>query len=232
MNTPIRVGIADDQQLVRAGFAMVIGSQDDMEIVWQADDGAAAVQLAESDPVDVILMDIRMPVLDGIQATTQIVEGRADGIRVLVLTTFDADEYVTRAIAAGASGFLLKDVAPEELLAAIRDVAAGDSALSARSAARLLAAVRPMLGEREADLVEVADDLVEQLTQREEEVLRFITLGLSNPEIAEELFISMPTVKSHVSSLLSKTGVRDRVHLVLFAFSTGRVSLQQLRDAR
>lgn len=231
MNTPIRVGIADDQQLVRAGFAMVIGSQDDMEIVWQADDGAAAVQLAESDPVDVILMDIRMPVLDGIQATTQIVEGRADGIRVLVLTTFDADEYVTRAIAAGASGFLLKDVAPEELLAAIRDVAAGDSALSARSAARLLAAVRPMLGEREADLVEVADDLVEQLTQREEEVLRFITLGLSNPEIAEELFISMPTVKSHVSSLLSKTGVRDRVHLVLFAFSTGRVSLQQLRDA-
>lgn len=232
MNTPIRVGIADDQQLVRAGFAMVIGSQDDMEIVWQADDGAAAVQLAASDPVDVILMDIRMPVLDGIQATTQIVEGRADGIRVLVLTTFDADEYVTRAIAAGASGFLLKDVAPEELLAAIRDVAAGDSALSARSAARLLAAVRPMLGEREADLVEVADDLVEQLTQREEEVLRFITLGLSNPEIAEELFISMPTVKSHVSSLLSKTGVRDRVHLVLFAFSTGRVSLQQLRDAR
>lgn len=232
MNTPIRVGIADDQQLVRAGFAMVIGSQDDMEIVWQADDGAAAVQLAESDPVDVILMDIRMPVLDGIQATTQIVEGRADGIRVLVLTTFDADEYVTRAIAAGASGFLLKDVAPEELLAAIRDVAAGDSALSARSAARLLAAVRPMLGEREADLVEVADDLVEQLTQREEEVLRFITLGLSNPEIAEELFISMPTVKSHVSSLLSKTGVRDRVHLVLFALSTGRVSLQQLRDAR
>ncbi|WP_027019949.1 response regulator transcription factor [Corynebacterium sputi] len=232
MNTPIRVGIADDQQLVRAGFAMVIGSQDDMEIVWQADDGAAAVQLAESDPVDVILMDIRMPVLDGIQATTQIVEGRADGIRVLVLTTFDADEYVTRAIAAGASGFLLKDVAPEELLAAIRDVAAGDSALSARSAARLLAAVRPMLGKREADLVEVADDLVEQLTQREEEVLRFITLGLSNPEIAEELFISMPTVKSHVSSLLSKTGVRDRVHLVLFAFSTGRVSLQQLRDAR
>lgn len=232
MNTPIRVGIADDQQLVRAGFAMVIGSQDDMEIVWQADDGAAAVQLAESDPVDVILMDIRMPVLDGIQATTQIVEGRADGIRVLVLTTFDADEYVTRAIAAGASGFLLKDVAPEELLAAVRDVAAGDSALSARSAARLLAAVRPMLGEREADLVEVADDLVEQLTQREEEVLRFITLGLSNPEIAEELFISMPTVKSHVSSLLSKTGVRDRVHLVLFAFSTGRVSLQQLRDAR
>ena len=232
MNTPIRVGIADDQQLVRAGFAMVIGSQDDMEIVWQADDGAAAVQLAESDPVDVILMDIRMPVLDGIQASTQIVEGRADGIRVLVLTTFDADEYVTRAIAAGASGFLLKDVAPEELLAAVRDVAAGDSALSARSAARLLAAVRPILGEREADLVEVADDLVEQLTQREEEVLRFITLGLSNPEIAEELFISMPTVKSHVSSLLSKTGVRDRVHLVLFAFSTGRVSLQQLRDAR
>lgn len=231
MNTPIRVGIADDQQLVRAGFAMVIGSQEDMDIVWQADDGAAAVQLAESEPVDVILMDIRMPVLDGIQATEQIVEGPADDTRVLVLTTFDADEYVTRAIAAGASGFLLKDVAPEELLAAIRDVAAGDSALSARSAARLLTAVRPMLGQREVDIVEVSDDLVDQLTQREEEVLRFITLGLSNPEIAEELFISMPTVKSHVSSLLSKTGVRDRVHLVLFAFSTGRVTVQELRDA-
>lgn len=264
----IRVALADDQMLVRAGFAMVVDSQDDMTVAWQADDGTQAIELAAAEGADVILMDIRMPGVDGIEATRRILGAAgaggagSAGPRILVLTTFDVDEYVTDAIAAGASGFLLKDAAPEDLLAAIRDVAAGDSALSARSAARLIAKVRPLLGTGEAsagsgragtagaDLTgagtagsdlpgtagdsaapgepAVRDDLPEPLTLREEEILRLMAMGRTNQEIGDELFIAMPTVKTHVGRILMKTGSRDRVHAVLFAVRTGRVGVNEL----
>ncbi len=215
----IRVLICDDQALVRAGFRSILGGKPDIEVVGEAENGAEAVALAERRSPDVILMDIRMPVLDGVEATRRLV-AEGSSARILVLTTFDLDEYVHAAIRAGASGFLLKDVTPAKLLEAIRIVAGGDALLAPSVTRRLL--------ERFAATLPGADksnDVLAQLTARETEVLRLLAGGLSNAEIASELVVSEATVKTHISSLLRKLGLRDRVQAVILAYETGLVRL-------
>ncbi|MFZ2561163.1 MAG: response regulator transcription factor [Corynebacterium variabile] len=249
----ITVALADDQQLVRAGFAMVLDSQDDIEVVWQAVDGVEAVQSAMQQPVDIILMDVQMPNLDGISATRQIVDAGVVGpggepTRVVVLTTFDNDEYVMNSITAGASGFLLKDADPEDLIDAVRTVGEASAVISPKATARLLRQVReggdagagqeavPGAASSAAPVAPVApgpeDDLglVDPLTPREREILVLMATGASNQEIAARLFVSLPTVKTHVGRVLAKTGSRDRVHAVLFAFRHGLVDPAQVLD--
>ncbi|WP_456941321.1 response regulator [Geodermatophilus sp. SYSU D00525] len=221
--------LVDDQQMVRAGFRMVIDSQPDLTVVGEAGDGAAAVGLLRATAADVVLMDVRMPGTDGIEATRQ-VTALPDPPRVVVLTTFDLDEYVVAAIGAGASGFLLKDAPPEEMLDAVRTVHAGDSVIAASSTRRLLQHVAPMLrgaGSTPAPAGELAE-----LTPREREVLVQMALGATNTEIAQRLFVSEATVKTHVGRVLAKTGSRDRVQAVVLAYRTGLVSpADLLRDA-
>jgi DNA-binding NarL/FixJ family response regulator len=215
----IRVLICDDQALVRAGFRAILGSRPEIEIVGEAENGAEAVALAERRRPDVILMDIRMPLLDGVEATRRLV-AEGSPARILVLTTFDLDEYVHAAIRAGASGFLLKDVTPAELVEAIRIVAGGDALLAPSVTRRLL--------ERFAVTLPAGDqssDVLGQLTARETEVLRLLAAGLSNAEIASELVVTEATVKTHISSLLRKLGLRDRVQAVILAYETGLVTL-------
>jgi DNA-binding NarL/FixJ family response regulator len=231
MSEPIRVVLVDDQQMVRAGFRMVIDSQPDLTVVGEAGDGAAAVSLLRGVRADVVLMDVRMPGTDGIEATRQLT-APADPPRVVVLTTFDLDEYVVAAIGAGASGFLLKDAPPEEMLGAIRTVHAGDSVIAASSTRRLLQHVAPML--RGAGPAPVRSDAaaLAELTPREREVLVEMALGASNTEIAERFVVSEATVKTHVGRVLAKTGSRDRVQAVVLAYRTGLVSpADLLRDA-
>jgi DNA-binding NarL/FixJ family response regulator len=227
---PIRVVLVDDQQMVRAGFRMVIDSQPDLTVVGEAGDGAAAVELLRGTPADVVLMDVRMPGTDGIEATRQVTT-LPEPPRVVVLTTFDLDEYVVAAIGAGASGFLLKDAPPEEMLAAVRTVHAGDSVIAASSTRRLLQHVAPML--RGAAPSSGADDrALDDLTPREREVLVQMALGASNTEIAERFVVSEATVKTHVGRVLAKTGSRDRVQAVVLAYRTGLVQPGDLlRDA-
>ena len=214
----IRVLIADDQALVRSGFRLIIDARDDLEVVGEAEDGAEAVRLAaELDP-DVILLDIRMPNVDGIEATRAIVASGSRA-RVLVLTTFDLDEYVYGAIRAGASGFLLKDVRPPDLIDAIRLVAGGNALLGPTVTQRLLA--RFAEGDAETD---DSAAVLESLTDRERVTLRLLSEGLSNAEIAAELVVSETTVKTHVSNLLRKLGVRDRVQAVIVAYQSGLVT--------
>ena len=223
-SSTIRVALVDDQQLVRAGFSMVIGSQPDMEVVLEAGDGAQAVRLLSSFDVDVVLMDVRMPGLDGIAATAEILEAaRPAGRpapRIVILTTFDLDEYVFAAIRAGASGFLLKDAQPEDMLAAIRTVHAGDAVIAPSSTRRLIEHVAGVLPDGE----KTPPSVLEHLTEREREVLVLIARGFTNSEIATELFVAEATVKTHVGRILSKLGARDRVQIVVMAYETGLVS--------
>jgi DNA-binding NarL/FixJ family response regulator len=214
----IRIVLVDDQELVRAGFAMVLQTQPDMAVVGEAGDGLTAVSLLRSTQADVVVMDVRMPRLDGIEATRRICQA-GDRPRVLMLTTFDLDEYAFAALKAGASGFLLKDVPPEELLFGIRAVHSGDAVVAPSTTRRLIDRFAPMLpGGAEHEPAELAS-----LTSREREVLTLIARGLSNTEIADRLFVSEATVKTHVGRVLGKLGLRDRVQAVVLAYETGIV---------
>jgi len=220
---PIRVALVDDQELVRAGFRMMLDAQQDMTVVGEAADGLAAVSLAERGEADVMVMDVRMPRLDGVEAARRICAA-GDRPKVLMLTTFDLDEYAFAALKAGASGFLLKDVPPEELLFAIRAVHSGDSVVAPSTTRRLIDRFVPMLsdGPDGADPGSCAADLA-GLTEREREVLVQVAAGLSNAEIAARLFVSEATVKTHVGRILGKLGLRDRVQAVVLAYETGLV---------
>ncbi len=221
----IRVLLADDQSLVRAGFRMILKAERDIEVVGEAADGEEAVRQVEALEPDVVLMDIRMPGLDGIQATREIVE-RHSATRVIVLTTFDLDEYVYASLRAGASGFLLKDAKEQQLVAAIRVAAEGGGSLFAPSVTRRLI-------ERFAEPVPEASAELDALTAREREVLCLVARGLSNAEIAAKLVISEHTTKTHVASLLQKLGLRSRVQAVVLAYETGLVQPGDARvDAR
>jgi len=229
----VRVALVDDQQLVRAGFRMVIDSQPDLEVVLEAGDGAQAVRALDpaartaTGQVDVVLMDVRMPVMDGLEATEHIVARstpQAPAPKVIVLTTFDLDEYVLAAIRAGASGFLLKDAPPEEMLGAIRTVHRGDAVIAPSSTRRLLEhLVTALPDDAPAGAEHPAHQAVAQLTEREREVLVLMARGRSNTEIGQDLFVAEATVKTHVGRILAKVGARDRVQAVVVAYEAGLV---------
>jgi DNA-binding NarL/FixJ family response regulator len=218
---PIRIVLVDDQELVRAGFRMVLEAQPDMHVVGEAADGQAAIDLAQRVHADVMVMDARMPRLDGVEAARRIRQA-GERPRVLMLTTFDLDEYAFAALKAGASGFLLKDVPPEELLFAIRAVHSGDSVVAPSTTRRLIDQFAALLPDSEPQAPELAE-----LTDREREVLLHVAHGLSNQEIAQLLFVSEATVKTHVGRVLAKLGLRDRVQAVVYAYEHGLVRAGQ-----
>lgn len=218
-SAPVRVLLVDDQQLVRTGFRMILQDEPDIAVVGEARDGREAIEAVGRLQPDVVVMDIRMPVMDGVEATRRLVREGGSPCRVLILTTFDADEYVIEALRAGASGFVLKDVQPEEFAAAIRTIAAGDALLAPSVTRQLLDRFRDRLptppGERHERL--------RDLTDRELEVLKLVARGLSNREIADRLVLAEPTVKTHVSHALLKLDLRDRAQAVVLAYETGLV---------
>ncbi len=223
MKPSIRVVVADDQALVRSGFLALLRSEDGIDVVGEAANGYEAVRVAKAERPDVILMDIRMPEMDGLEATRLITADPAlESVRILVLTTFDLDAFVHEALRAGASGFLLKDTLPAELLAAVRVVSAGDALLAPSITRRLIEDFvrRP--------IAQLADPRLDQLTGREREVLTAVAKGLSNAELADELFMSHATAKTHVSHLLTKFAARDRAQLVVVAYETGLITPGQV----
>jgi DNA-binding NarL/FixJ family response regulator len=211
----VRVLVVDDQELVRAGFTMILSSDEDIDVVGEASDGVEAIEAARRLRPDVVLMDIRMPRMDGLEATRLLMAAGHPPVRVLILTTFDPDEYIYKALQAGASGFVLKDITPRDLLSAVHVVANGDALLSPSITRRLIGQFSMHYSATKS-----CDEL-ERLTERETEVLRLIAKGLSNGEIAGELYLSTTTVKSHVASVLAKLGLRDRVQAVVFAYEHG-----------
>lgn len=224
---PTRILLVDDQELLRAGFRIILGSQPGLEIVGEAADGARAVELAASLQPDIICMDVQMPGMDGLEATRRIVADPQLHAAVLILTTFDRDDYLAEALRAGASGFLLKNSSPEELVAAVRVVAGGDALLSPAVTRRVIEGFAQASAEQTA-AIEAADahtitpgSEYEQLTEREREVLQLVAQGLSNQEIASELFVGEATVKSHVSKVLQKLALRDRIQAVIYTYEHG-----------
>jgi len=218
--TPIKVLLVDDQGLVRSGFKVLLDTEDDITVVGEATNGVEAVEQARATRPDVVLMDIRMPKLDGIQATSRIVKTPGlEKVRVLILTTYDTDAYVFQALQTGASGFLLKDAGPAELLHAIRVVAAGDALLAPRITRRLIAQFTA-----QRTIAEDGENRLAVLTEREREVLALAGQGLSNDEIGAKLFLSPATARTHVSRAMRKLGARDRAQLVVIAYQTGLVS--------
>ncbi|WP_344266288.1 response regulator transcription factor [Actinomadura napierensis] len=233
---PIRVVLVDDQELVRAGFTMVLDAQPDIEVVGEAGDGQQALDLLRTTVADVVLMDVRMPRMDGIEATRRMASGEwggagrgggEDAPKVIILTTFDLDEYAFAAIKAGAGGFLLKDAGPAQLIEAIKAVHSGDAVVAPSTTKRLLDRFALHLPDSE----EKATGALESLTEREGEVLRLVARGMSNAEIAGRLFVSEATVKTHMGRILMKLGLRDRVQAVVFAYETGLVKSGQTGDA-
>jgi DNA-binding NarL/FixJ family response regulator len=219
----IRVVVADDQDIVRAGFSALLDTQPDMTVVGSAGDGAAAVRMCREQRPHVVLMDVRMPVMDGIEATRELAADGDDGPRVLMLTTFDLDEYVYDALSAGASGFLLKDSSPEELVNAIRVVAGGEALLAPSVTSRLIEQfARTRARRREAP------PGLDELTARELEIFGLVARGMSNAEIAGSLIVSESTVKTHIARLLAKLGLRDRIHAVVLAYESGLVNPGEL----
>lgn len=222
----MKVGLVDDQVLFLHGIAQIISSQPDMDVIWQANDGEDALTQCAATPADVVLMDVQMPVRDGISATAEIASSLPE-TKVIILTTFDDEDYVVAGLRAGASGFVLKDAEPEELLSALRTVYRGDAVISPRATKRLVHSMR----DDPTDTLSISGAdrrVLESLTAREQEILEAIGMGWSNTEICERMFISMPTVKTHVGRVLAKTNSRDRVHAALFAYRTGFVSRADL----